>query len=302
VKVYDNIQEAKACDRVLTFDWHSLEKAQEIIEESDNELLGDDNELLNNDDELPGNDDEMEIFRKKFERPIPITSNTKFIQCVIINNDNNQHTIQRCNNAGVRCVKQLSSIWKIDSWAVREVEDDVSKLELVNSSEEPIENQNLFGLSSIMKEWQTKMDTVFDQLISLESTFDIEHIDAAIKKNINSAFFVASPNVVILEPGEAPNKNKHVHQAVNMFLEDFGYTENSILNLVCNEVIYHHMKDYKSDEQTICCILGQWHANKAMYSALIAAFLGYRLFGLATQLGVMFFDKLEQVADYRATF
>ncbi|CAG8481236.1 12637_t:CDS:2 [Acaulospora colombiana] len=116
-----------------------------------------------------------------------------------------------------------------------------------------------------MKEWQTKIDTIFDQLINLESTFDIEHIDAAIKKNINSTFFVTPPNIVILEPGEALNKNEHVYRAVNMFLEDFGYTKNGILNLVCDEAIYHRMKDYKSDEQT-------------------------------------FFDKLEQVVDYRATF
>ncbi|CAG8481220.1 12636_t:CDS:2 [Acaulospora colombiana] len=66
VKVYDDIQE-------------------EIIEESDNELLGGNNELFSNDDELSGNDNElsgndykMKIFREEFERPIPITSNTKF--------------------------------------------------------------------------------------------------------------------------------------------------------------------------------------------------------------------------------
>ncbi|CAG8633177.1 4083_t:CDS:2 [Acaulospora colombiana] len=60
---------------------------------------------------------------------------------------------------------------------------------------------------------------------------------------------MAPPNIVILEPGEALNKNKYVYQTVNMFLEDFGYMKNGILNLVCDKAIYHHIKDYKNDEQ-----------------------------------------------------
>jgi hypothetical protein len=168
--------------------------------------------------------------------------------------------------------------------------------------DEPLENQSLFGVSPIIEEWQRKLDTVFSQLINKETKFGVEDVDAAIKKHINSVLFVAPPNVVILEPGEAPSKNEHVHRAVDMFMEDFGYTENGMLNLVCDEAIYRRMKDYKNDDQTANCILGQWHTNKAMCSALIAAFSGYGLFGLAAQLGVKFLDKLEQIADYRATF
>ena len=39
-----------------------------------------------------------------------------------------------------------------------------------------------------------------------------------------------------------------------------------------------------------------------MCSALIAAFSGYGLFGLATQLGVRFLDRLVQITNYRAAF
>ncbi|CAG8457463.1 15650_t:CDS:2, partial [Dentiscutata heterogama] len=42
--------------------------------------------------------------------------------------------------------------------------------------------------------------------------------------------------------------------------------------------------------------------NKAICSALSAAFLGYRLFRLATQLGVKFLDKFAKVVDYQSTF
>ena len=42
-----------------------------------------------------------------------------------------------------------------------------------------------------------------------------------------------------------------------MYLEDFGYTENGALNLVCDEVIYRRISDYKNEEQIAHCILGQ---------------------------------------------
>ena len=58
------------------------------------------------------------------------------------------------------------------------------------------------------------------------------------------------------------------------------------------------MKDYKNEEQAVHCILGQWHTNKAMCSALIAIFSGYGLLGLAKQLGVRFLDKLVQIVNY----
>ena len=174
------------------------------------------------------------------------------------------------------------------------------RLELPNL--EQFEIQNLFGISPMMKIWNKKIDTIFSQLINQEQTFDIKHINIALKENIESASFLAPPNVVILEAGEAPSKNENVHQAVDMYLEDFGYTENGILNLVCDEAIYRRMKDYKNEEQEVYCILGQWHTSKTMCNALIVAFSGYGLFGLVTQLGVKFLDKLEQNVDYRSTF
>ncbi|CAG8658569.1 11972_t:CDS:2 [Ambispora gerdemannii] len=124
-----------------------------------------------------------------------------------------------------------------------------------------------------MKKWQEKVNTVFGQLINKEQKFGVEHLDAIIKKYIGSALFVAPPNVVILEPGKAPSKNEYIHQTVNMFLEDFGYMKNSVLHLMCDEAIYHRMKDYKNEEQIVYCILGQWHTNKSMCSVLIAIFL-----------------------------
>ncbi|RIB26762.1 hypothetical protein C2G38_2138146 [Gigaspora rosea] len=146
-----------------------------------------------------------------------------------------------------------------------------------NLNDASLESQSLFGISPIIEEWQKKLDAIFIQLIKKKLSFGAEDIDAAIREHIDSALFVAPPNVVILQP------------------------ENGALNLVCDEAIYRRMNDYKNEEQTAHCILGQWHTNKAMCSALIVAFSGYGLFGLATRLGVRFLDRLVQIADYRAT-
>ncbi|RIB16292.1 hypothetical protein C2G38_2143167 [Gigaspora rosea] len=114
------------------------------------------------------------------------------------------------------------------------------------------ETQCLFGINPFIEEWQEKLDDIFIQLIKKKPRFGAEDGNISIKKYVKSALFVATPNVVILQPGEPPSKNKHVHHAIDMFFEDFGYTEN----------------------------------GKAMCSALIAAFSGYGLFGLAKHLGV----------------
>jgi len=171
-----------------------------------------------------------------------------------------------------------------------------------NIEELPEGEHNLFGCSPLVHRWEQKINTTFCQLLKEGQKFGTDDVDAEIQKHITSAPSVPPPNVVILAAGDAPNKNEPVHQAVDMYLDDFGCTENEALTLVCDEAIFHRMKTYSNPEQTVHCVLGQWHTNKAMCSALIAAFSGYGLFGLAAELGVKFLDKLEQVADYRATF
>lgn len=49
---------------------------------------------------------------------------------------------------------------------------------------------------------------------------------------MNLILFVASLNIVIIELRKAINKDKYIYKAIDMFLENFGYIENSILNLV----------------------------------------------------------------------
>ncbi|RIB09293.1 hypothetical protein C2G38_2209309 [Gigaspora rosea] len=87
-------------------------------------------------------------------------------------------------------------------------------LELVNLNDD-IRNYSPFGISSIMEQCQTTIDWIFNQLINTGQTFNIEHINEAIKTNIDSTL-------------KSSKKNEHVHKAIDMFLEDFGYTEDEL--------------------------------------------------------------------------
>lgn len=80
-----------------------LRGAQEIIgstEETDDESLESDNE--------------MEIFEEEFEKIVPSASDRaiKLTDCVVIDNDNDQHIIRRCNNAGSQ---RGATFWNVGS-------------------------------------------------------------------------------------------------------------------------------------------------------------------------------------------
>ena len=106
------------------------------------------------------------------------------------------------------------------------------------------------------------------------------------------------PNVVILEPGPAPDSNTAVFKSIDMYLNDL---EQDVIDLACDAAIFARTKSYKNKDLACRFILGQWHISKAMCSALITAFSGYGLYSMAAKLGVRFLDKLEQNVDYRAT-
>ncbi|CAG8576548.1 11773_t:CDS:2, partial [Ambispora gerdemannii] len=95
-----------------------VEQTMIYTEETDNEFIKSDNE--------------MKIFEKEFERIIPSLADyaIKLTYCVIINNDNDQYIIQRYNNTGVHSVGQLFGMWEIDSKAVQEVGNKISKLDM----------------------------------------------------------------------------------------------------------------------------------------------------------------------------
>ncbi|CAG8697843.1 13653_t:CDS:1, partial [Cetraspora pellucida] len=101
----NDIEQMTVDNNALTFDLHSLKKVQEIIKstkETEKELLEGDE--LFEDDSIG-----MEIFEEKFDEPLVASDQPKkFTNCVIIDNDNDQNIIKRCNNVEVQRVEQLS--------------------------------------------------------------------------------------------------------------------------------------------------------------------------------------------------
>lgn len=96
-------QTAAYNEGILAFDWDSFKRAQEITgstEETDDESLESDNE--------------MEIFEEEFEKIVPSASDRaiKLTDCVVIDNDNDQHIIRRCNNAGSQ---RGATFWNVGS-------------------------------------------------------------------------------------------------------------------------------------------------------------------------------------------
>jgi len=121
-------------------------------------------------------------------------------------------------------------------------------------------------------------------------------------KKFNNILNLPPLNLVILSGADEPNSNENVHKACVMYLDDFGASIHGTLDLVCDQAIYQRLNNYSNPNQKLNYILGAWHTNKAMCSALITVFSGYGIFGMARSLGVQYLDKLEKVVDYRSAF
>ncbi|RIB28314.1 hypothetical protein C2G38_2158182 [Gigaspora rosea] len=96
---FDTSIEHKTYNKILTFDYNLLKYLQEII-----------TQLINNDNEVFQNDNKTVIL-KEFEQLVPLipNHNVKTTYCVIVDNNNNDNTIQTCTELEKRYLRQLSS-------------------------------------------------------------------------------------------------------------------------------------------------------------------------------------------------
>src|SRR6266496_853169 len=86
-----------------------------------------------------------------------------------------------------------------------------------------------------------------------------------------------------------------------MYVNEIGIENDGYINVIADEAIFRCGISFCKINNKTKMILGQWHTNKDMMSALITIFLGYGLFNMAGILGVQFLDKLEKCVDFRAT-
>ncbi|RIB03902.1 hypothetical protein C2G38_2048881 [Gigaspora rosea] len=214
-----------------------------------------DDELFESDDEVFQNDDETESL-EKFEQLLLLipNPNVKTAHCVIVDNDDN--IIQRCTGPEERYLRQLSGAWEIDSQAVKDVKRDISALRICL--------RHLNFDQRTVHEFESKKEQSTNKIRGLAYVKDHEvrtqkkrmlAADPRLRINLNpNVINIAAIDNIDLKDatfqyGKAPSKDEHVHKAVDMFLEDFGYTEDGVLNLLMPFApLFHITRKYRYAE------------------------------------------------------
>ncbi|PKY54052.1 hypothetical protein RhiirA4_472632 [Rhizophagus irregularis] len=131
-------------------------------------------------------------------------------------------------------------------------------------------NTPLFGMTLGMRVMQNK---VVERLLnfkisksgnlSYNKNLDVEIIEKKIITQCDFGCLIPPPNVVILTPTGFLNDDK-IFCATQMYKEEFSLNDDEYLNICANEAIFR----------------------------------SYRIFHLATAIGVQFLDKLQAIVDY----
>ncbi|RHZ84783.1 hypothetical protein Glove_75g68 [Diversispora epigaea] len=96
--------------------------------------------------------------------------------------------------------------------------------------------------------------------------------------------------------------NKDMLSAIIAIFSSYGIFDlGTAIDIVGDESIFRRLMNIRKEWPNLRPILGMWHTNKDMLSAIIAIFSSYGIFDLGTAIGVKFLDKFEKVIDYRAT-
>ncbi|CAG8598029.1 1702_t:CDS:2, partial [Dentiscutata heterogama] len=77
--------------------------------------------------------------------------------------------------------------------------------------------ENLFGQSEFTSKWDENFDQIIEQLVNKhERNFGIKEINEEISSKIESGCQINPPNIVILEPGPAPDSNASVFKSIDI--------------------------------------------------------------------------------------
>ena len=111
-------------DSMLSFDYDALQREITNIDNTDDDYC-DDEILENNEDAQENLSGEAE-----FDMEVPKEIKSKVTPCVIVDNENNEGKIERCNHMdnNNRSIHNLIGCFEIDSNVVREVGKEVEKL------------------------------------------------------------------------------------------------------------------------------------------------------------------------------
>ena len=85
-------------------------------------------------------------------------------------------------------------------------------------------------------------------MISLAG-IDPDDIHMELLKDITIGCKVPKPNIIILEPGEAPNSNKDIEKVCFTYFDDLNITneDNNKLDIWADQAIYQHLTQIKDE-------------------------------------------------------
>jgi len=186
-------------------------------------------------------------------------------------------------------------------------------IEVKTSPEQVIEltaETLLFGMNQGIENTLTIFQQIICKLLDFKkineeftynTNFNAETIKHEILNRLDHGSCGESPNIVILEPGSNPNSDEEIFHVAEMYKKDFAIENDSFLDIVADEAIFHRLIKCREKWPYIRPLLGQWHTSKDFCSVLLVLFSSYGLLSLASRLGVRFLDKFESAIDYRST-
>ncbi|RHZ81960.1 hypothetical protein Glove_115g59 [Diversispora epigaea] len=178
------------------------------------------------------------------------------------------------------------------------------------NNEKELTSDHIFGMNESAYQILKLFDKIFDECLAFDdingelkynTNFDATTIHNKILEKLTHGCFCSPSHVIILEAGGIPNSNEGIYQSVDMYKKDFSLNSDDYLDIVGDESIFRRLINIMKEWPNLRPILGMWHTNKDMASAIIAIFSSYGIFDLGVAIGVKFLDKFEKVVDYRAT-
>jgi hypothetical protein len=159
----------------------------------------------------------------------------------------------------------------------------------------------LFGENTQSEDWFQRVNDVFKSLVTSEDNVDLHIIHDKLIENVEIGCNVEKPNVVILEAGDKPSSNRNILETCTAYFDDFQMAMDDKLDIWADQAIHQRLIKAKNYHEKLRVGLGQWHTSKSMCNALVLIFSSYGIYNLASELGVMFLEKLEKNSDYRST-
>ncbi|CAG8469155.1 6058_t:CDS:2, partial [Paraglomus occultum] len=109
----------------------------------------------------------------------------------------------------------------------------------------------LFSESSFTDKLLQNYESTFNTMLDdYRNEFDTEVL-SEIAKQVQIGCNVPQPNVVILEPGKAPNCDDNVHDACEMYWDELSISSNEQLYIACDQAIFARLISYKEEHPNV---------------------------------------------------